>query len=155
MDEINKDSREMTNPVLTNNEEVEKPKEEERDFYHDTKELVAETGKKYFVLADMLELGEKSKEAHAGIGSVLLNSDFTKVILVGKEMNACVQVLKENNITAYEYYETNSKENFTQIAQNLTKLCQNGDVIVFKGSHSMALENIIIMKAQLILHNYI
>ena len=104
---------------------------------------VKETGKKYFVLADMLELGEKSKEAHAGIGSVLLNSDFTKVILVGKEMNACVQVLKENNITAYEYYETNSKENFTQIAQNLTKLCQNGDVIVFKGSHSMALENII------------
>ncbi len=100
-------------------------------------------GKKYFVLADMKELGESSEEAHREIGKVLLENKCDFVILVGKDMSFCVQVLKEKESLKYEYYENNDKESFTKIADALLKISRDKDIIVFKGSHSMQLENII------------
>ena len=58
-------------------------------------------------------------------------------------MSFCVQVLKEKESLKYEYYENNDKESFTKIADKLLKISSDKDIIVFKGSHSMQLENII------------
>ena len=86
---------------------------------------------------------EEKEEAHREIGKVLLENKCDFVILVGKDMSFCVQVLKGKGSLEYEYYENNDKESFTKIAERLLKISRNKDIIVFKGSHSMQLENII------------
>lgn len=104
---------------------------------------VKTVGKKYFVLADMKELGESAESAHAEIGKVLLENKCDFVILVGKDMSSCVQVLKENGKLDFEYYENNDRKSFEKIADKLLHITHDNDIIVFKGSHSMQLENII------------
>lgn len=98
-------------------------------------------GKKIFVLGDMKELGEKSKEEHKKIGEILKNSNFDFVYFVGPEMQNAYDVLKNNQNTNQniEYFE----QNFEKIASEIKKSVNENDVILLKGSHSMELEKII------------
>ena len=104
---------------------------------------VDSVNKRIFVLADMLELGEKSEASHKGIGKTLLENKFDLVILVGKEMRFAKAVLEEAGKKNVEYFADNSEKSFAEIAKILLDSSDNNDVIVFKGSNSMALGKII------------
>lgn len=92
-------------------------------------------GRKVAVLGDMLELGEQSKALHAGLAdAVIKNSDL--IFLYGREMHALVTELIKREIPAF--YNENKSELTKMLIENI----KSGDVILFKGSRGMKMEEI-------------
>ncbi|MGN0518214.1 MAG: UDP-N-acetylmuramoyl-tripeptide--D-alanyl-D-alanine ligase [Acutalibacteraceae bacterium] len=95
-------------------------------------------GKKIIILADMLELGKDEERLHKDIGTYLADKDITAAVLIGKlsqntaqgaSASQTMQVVHfDDNTAAYEYLKAN---------------VNSGDAMLFKGSHSMKLEEII------------
>ena len=101
-------------------------------------------GKKIYVLADMKELGEKSKEFHSKIGGILANVGSSIIFLIGSDMiEAKNELLVKNPNQTVVYFKENSEENFAEIANQILALEAEDSVILLKGSHSMAVEKLI------------
>jgi UDP-N-acetylmuramoyl-tripeptide--D-alanyl-D-alanine ligase len=99
---------------------------------------VAEKGHRIAVLGDMLELGEQEAEAHAGVGAVA-GRTVDRLYLMGKLMT---QFAAESAIRVDMPVEsviccTSHRE----IAEHLYHSLAEGDVILFKGSRGMTMEN--------------
>ena len=93
-------------------------------------------------MADMLELGESSEEAHRRVGDYIVRENIDFVIAYGKESRAIIdQAAKAGISVAY----CADKE---EAAIELKKHLQNNDIILFKGSHSMQVDKIIEMVFQ-------
>ncbi len=102
--------------------------------------------KKIFVLADMKELGEKSKQAHEEVGKNLIDSNADLVFLVGPEMKYAFDYIKNvDSSFAEKTVYVNDKENFETIVSKINEYCSDNDVIALKGSHSMSLEKLLPM----------
>ena len=93
-------------------------------------------GKKYLVLGDMLELGKESKELHLGFREKLERFKFNTLYTVGKNMNEMSKGLKN---VKYIYHNDKLKS----IAEDILKSLKTGDAILFKGSNSINLKEII------------
>lgn len=91
-------------------------------------------GRKIAVLGDMLELGEKSKEMHAGLAELADCADF--FFLYGREMRYCAKAMRERGIPLFH------SENKEELTANLLENARSGDLILFKGSRGMAMEEI-------------
>lgn len=92
-------------------------------------------GKKIAVLGDMLELGAVSERLHAGTAEYITeNAD--EAFLFGHEMAACAEVLREKGFPV-----THSEDKAALTEALLSKL-NSGDVVLFKGSHGMHMEEI-------------
>lgn len=98
-------------------------------------------GKKIFVLGDMKELGAESVQSHEGIGSKINNEKNAFTFFVGPEMKAAYN--KIENKANVIWMEKNDEKAFAQIAEKINEIANNNDVILLKGSHSMALENLV------------
>ena len=101
---------------------------------------------KIFVLADMKELGETSASAHAQIGKAVAATDASLVILTGPEMKAACSVLsKEKEIAGREvvYFENNDTAFYEAAASKILAFAKDNALVLFKGSHSMALEKLL------------
>ena len=101
---------------------------------------------KIFVLADMKELGEASYASHAQIGKSIAATDASLVILAGPEMKAACNVLsKEKEIAGREvvYFENNDQNFYEAAASKILAFAKENALILFKGSHSMALEKLL------------
>ena len=95
-------------------------------------------GKTIAVLADMLELGEKSESEHYGVGKHLAELGIDTLVAVGKlsrntargaEENGCKEVVMfENNGQAYEY---------------LKKIIEKECAVLVKGSRGMHTDEIV------------
>ena len=95
-------------------------------------------GKAIAVLADMLELGEKSASEHYGVGKHLAEIGVNTLIAVGElskntakgaEENGCKEVVTfENNTQAYEY---------------LSKIIEKDCAVLVKGSRGMHTDEIV------------
>lgn len=98
-------------------------------------------GRKITVLADMLELGESSKEMHESVAQHLSPEEIDTVYLYGTQMKFLFEVLKnkfsENKIYLFE------KENKSQLMQELSKQLVPSDTIFLKGSNGMGLKEIV------------
>ena len=94
------------------------------------------TGHKLLVLGDMLELGEESLEIHKGFGSKIEKFGFNILYTVGKNMFEMTKVLK--NIKC-KYHG----DNLDFITEDIFKSLNHGDAILFKGSNSINLKEII------------
>lgn len=91
-------------------------------------------GRKIAVLGDMLELGEKSRELHAGLAEL---SDLADVFfLYGKEMAALRGELEKKGVPVTQ------SEDKAKLTEELLKEIKSGDVILFKGSRGMKMEEI-------------
>lgn len=101
---------------------------------------VNNVNQKIFVLADMKELGDQAKTGHEAIGKALNNISYSKVILVGQDMAYAKGLIKSDSVS---YYAEKSDENYNQICKEILDFTKDGDVVVFKGSHSMELEKIV------------
>lgn len=96
--------------------------------------LSSMNGRKIAVLGDMLELGEQSKALHAGLAELSDMADG--FYLYGGEMAALRGELSKKGVPV-----THS-ENKEELANALLKDIKSGDVILFKGSRGMKMEEI-------------
>ena len=92
-------------------------------------------GRKIAVLGDMLELGEQSKSLHEGLADVAAES-AELIFLYGREMHALAAELRKRG--AAVFHSENKHELTNLLLENIKK----GDVVLFKGSRGMKLEEI-------------
>ena len=99
---------------------------------------IAGKGHRIAVLGDMLELGEQESEAHLGVGAVA-GRNVDRLYLMGKLMTRYtaesairVEMPAESVVCCQSHGE---------IAEHLYRSLAAGDVILFKGSRGMAMEN--------------
>ncbi len=90
--------------------------------------------RKIAVLGDMLELGDMSEELHRGLAEYHVHAD--KFFLYGHEMRALFDEFSKLGVPAV----------YSEDKQELTRLLQKdlkgGEVVLFKGSHGMKMEEI-------------
>lgn len=96
--------------------------------------------KNIYVLGDMKELGAQSVQSHENIGIKINDEKNAFTFLIGPEMKAAYN--KIENKEAVIWTEKNDENAFAQIAAKINEIAKNDDVILLKGSHSMALENL-------------
>lgn len=101
--------------------------------------LVKKSSKrKIAVIGDVLELGSFSEGIHKEIGEVLLKSNLDYVITIGKETLYTDKYLMDNGYTNVKHFG-DEKESYDYIDY----MINDGDMILFKGSHGMKLFNIV------------
>lgn len=91
-------------------------------------------GRKIAVLGDMLELGEQSAELHAGLAELSGLAD--EFFLYGHEMAALRDELKRKSVPVTQ------SEDKDELTGKLLSEIKSGDVILFKGSRGMKMEEI-------------
>ncbi len=92
-------------------------------------------GRRIAVLGDMLELGEMSEKLHA-LTADYIEGCADKCFLYGKEMSACRDELSRRG---FESFWSADRE---EVISALKSEVREGDVLLFKGSRGMKLEEI-------------
>lgn len=96
------------------------------------------TGKKYFALADMLELGSHGEQAHYQCGQYAAQQGIDVIYCWGPLSKNTCSGAKEAGAREARHFET--KE---EMAEALVRQLQPGDILWVKGSRSMMLEEVI------------
>lgn len=98
-------------------------------------------GKRHIaVVGDMLELGSYSKTAHTLVGEYAGNANIDIVFTYGKESVYTAESAEKSGVK--EVYSFNDKE---LMAKKILSVLRDGDVISFKASRGMRLEDVIKM----------
>jgi UDP-N-acetylmuramoyl-tripeptide--D-alanyl-D-alanine ligase len=92
-------------------------------------------GKKIAVLADMLELGHISKDAHYDVGKWVAESNIDVLLCYGDESKNMEKGAKDFNQKSVIHFDSKDDLN-----KELVKTVNKGDIVLFKGSRGMALE---------------
>jgi UDP-N-acetylmuramoyl-tripeptide--D-alanyl-D-alanine ligase len=92
------------------------------------------------VIGDMLELGEKSAEAHREIGRTAARNKVDLLITVGEQGTYVEKGALEAGMKAEQVLGAISHENAGRLLKQLT---HPGDVILIKGSRGMKMEKIL------------
>jgi len=91
--------------------------------------------KKYLLLGDMLELGNKSELLHKNLSKVINNSDIDKVFIKGL-----------NTLTTYKNLTKKKRGNIFQREEDvdftLNNIIANNDYLMIKGSNATGLNNL-------------
>ncbi len=113
----------------------------------ETLSQIAAKGHRIAALGDMLELGEHESEAHAGVGAVA-GRHVDRLYLMGKLMSKyAAESAIHVGMPAESVICCASQR---EIAEHLHHSLAEGDVILFKGSRGMAMENVSIELKRLI-----
>ncbi|MDR0321141.1 MAG: UDP-N-acetylmuramoyl-tripeptide--D-alanyl-D-alanine ligase [Treponema sp.] len=99
-------------------------------------DLLEWPGRKVYVIADMLELGDNSVSEHEKLGFLLSVSMAKKVFLFGKEIKASVMQLEDNG---KNFFHT---DDINELSSALDGYVHTGDLVLLKGSRSCALERL-------------
>lgn len=93
------------------------------------------------VLGDMLELGKFSEDAHRELGSTLSDMNIDVFVAVGELMGLAAEeyIRTERGKSALVHRFKNSCE----AGESIMDILKPGDTVLFKGSRSMKLENVI------------
>jgi len=94
--------------------------------------------RKIAVIGDVLELGNYAKEIHREIGVELLNSNLDYIITIGDYTKYTDEYLRENGYLNIIHFDKES-----DCYKILEDLLKEGDTVLFKGSHSIRLNNIV------------
>lgn len=94
--------------------------------------------RKIAVIADMLELGAYSEEGHRNCGRYLAEAGVDMLLTYGQLAKFTAEEAKICGIL--RVFEFDSKE---ELAHHLVPMLKEGDVVAFKGSRGMKLEEII------------
>ena len=97
-------------------------------------------GKKVFVLADMLELGDESENAHKEIAEIVEKSSADYVIFFGEEMSKAKSFVSSKKLDAIS---TSDEIAVDFVAKKLKDFCSKDDIVLLKGSRGMKLERIV------------
>lgn len=94
--------------------------------------------KKVAVLGDMLELGDYSCEAHSMVGKMVAENNIDYLLAYGENAKYYYSVAMENGCkNAYHFDDKN------KLSQKLIEIANDGDVVIFKASRGMKLEDVI------------
>nr|WP_319488268.1 UDP-N-acetylmuramoyl-tripeptide--D-alanyl-D-alanine ligase [uncultured Caproiciproducens sp.] len=97
------------------------------------------TGKRVAVLADMLELGDFSRQAHFDVGAYAASAGVDIVITVGERAKEIAGGVRSVNPDAVCYsYEKND-----EAIAKLKSLLTGGDAVLIKGSRGMKTDQIV------------
>ncbi len=96
--------------------------------------------RKIFVLADMLELGRSSRKFHEDVGESVAMNPIDKLITVGPNAAFAASSALACGMQKSDVYKCSENQEALRVLKNL--LIQ-GDVVMFKGSRGMCLEEII------------
>lgn len=94
------------------------------------------SGHRLAVLGDMLELGEAAPAAHAEIGALISQLPIDAVFAYGPHMQHLVQAI---GTTKWAEHFENKKDLSAEVRRSV----RPGDVILLKGSRSMAMEEVV------------
>ena len=94
--------------------------------------------KKIAVLADMLELGDYSFEAHSSVGALAGEMKIDYLLAYGEHARAYVSSANQNGLQNAFHFD--SKQSLCDM---LLEITQSGDAVLFKGSRGMRLEEVI------------
>ena len=94
------------------------------------------SGRKVYVIGDMLELGGSSVCEHKKLGAVLSAGSQDMIFLFGKEIQEAVHCLKESG---KPFYHTDDIDDLRMSLENYIK---RGDLVLLKGSRGCALERL-------------
>lgn len=104
------------------------------------------SGRKFFVLGDMKELGERSEEEHARVGATAANGGASFVFFAGREMRSAFEAAKKfcaksSREVSMRYFS--GEENYIQeICRAILAEIRDDDFLLLKASHSMEFEKI-------------
>ena len=96
-------------------------------------------GMRYCVLADMLELGERSEEFHRTVGKYVADSHADRLYCFGELARNYILGAVENGFDKSRCMHFSDKD---ELADYLRSKLQKGDSVLLKGSRGMALEKV-------------
>lgn len=99
-------------------------------------------GKTIYVLGDMLELGEKSKEAHENLGCIVASDNPDAAFFVGEEMKAAYSKAQDRNFTNSFYSEKSDDDAVKRIANKILEMLEDDDIVLLKASRGIQLERV-------------
>ena len=94
-------------------------------------------GRKIAVLGDMLELGKESEKLHRLVGRYVCSARPDMLFCFGRDAEFIQQEAEKSGITSYF---TPDKDD---LAYRLKSCIKSGDVLLFKASRGMKLENVV------------
>ncbi len=103
-------------------------------------------GRRVAVLADMLELGDHSREEHYSIGMECVAGNVDALVTMGREARAIAEGATEAN--ALENENILSFDSFEELEAEAEKLFKPGDLVLVKGSRGMRTERIVSLPAK-------
>lgn len=89
------------------------------------------------VVADMLELGDTSAEAHRSVGRMAAAAKTDILLGYGNETKETIREAVKEGVAAYHFADRQGA------ADKLAEILQPGDIVLLKGSHSMQVAGII------------
>lgn len=101
---------------------------------------VGEGGRRYCVLADMLELGKMSRTLHKTVGEYTAASKADMLLCYGENSGYYIDGAVKKGFGSDNCMRFDSRE---QMAEYLNSVLKEGDVVLFKGSRGMKLEEVV------------
>jgi UDP-N-acetylmuramoyl-tripeptide--D-alanyl-D-alanine ligase len=89
------------------------------------------------VVADMLELGDTSAEAHESVGHMAARAKTEILLGYGPETAATIAAAVKEGVPAFHFADRQGA------ADKLAEILRPGDIVLLKGSHSMQVAGII------------
>ncbi len=99
---------------------------------------ISGTGRSIAVLGDMLELGESSHHFHQQVGALISELNLAAVFLMGPHAPLVAESARARGTPPEVLHIA---ENHEEVARQLDQYVQAHDVILFKGSRGMQIEN--------------
>lgn len=98
-------------------------------------------GKKFFILGDMLEMGNQADDLHEEIGALVGTKNFDVVCFTGQFSAAFERGLKKTHKDLKNSYILNTYED--SLAIKIANMIQPDDVVVIKGSRGSKMERFV------------
>lgn len=97
------------------------------------------SGRKIAVLADMLELGDQTKEYHYEVGTFIGDKNIDEVYAVGNLSQYIINGINDSTTDMVTCMFDNNGE----LLQYLQETIAGGDIVLLKGSNGMCLKNVV------------
>lgn len=97
-------------------------------------------GRVIYVLGDMLELGDKSFDAHTAVGSIVATDKSALCVFLGAEMRAAYEKALSRGKKGALYFPTSGDEDLSKAATFILDNAQDGDLILLKASRGLRFE---------------
>ena len=93
---------------------------------------------KLMVFGDMLEMGVEAQSSHEAIGVAAAKAGISHLFCYGRDSQYTVTAAKASGLAFAKHFETKK-----DLAESLLSAIKPGDIVLFKGSRGVAIEDII------------